>query len=70
MSCRKPPDTEEALRMARERIAELEARLLKVATALDRYGRHERGCRFARTHGHCRCTCQLHDRILEGGIRP
>ncbi|WNZ64197.1 hypothetical protein QEG98_11280 [Myxococcus sp. MxC21-1] len=70
MSCRKPPDTEEALGMALERIAELEARLSKVAHTLDRYGRHERGCRFSRTHAHCRCTCQLHDRILEGGLKP
>ncbi|UAW08027.1 hypothetical protein Mx4_p28 [Myxococcus phage Mx4] len=70
MSCRKPPDAEESLRLAQERIAELEARLLKVATALDRYGRHERGCRFSRTHGHCRCTCGYHDRLPEGGVRP
>ncbi|QDE83280.1 hypothetical protein [Myxococcus xanthus] len=70
MTCRKHPELEESLRLERERVAELEARLLKVATALDRYGRHERGCRFARTNGRCACTCLLHERIRDGGIKP
>ncbi|WP_153881169.1 MULTISPECIES: hypothetical protein [unclassified Myxococcus] len=56
--------------MALERIAELEGRLSTVTHALDKYERHERGCRFSRTNGHCRCTCQLHDRILDGGLKP
>ena len=56
--------------MALERIAELEGRLNTVPHALDKYERHERGCRFSRTNGHCRCTCQLHDRILDGGLKP
>ncbi|GEL74644.1 hypothetical protein [Myxococcus virescens] len=70
MTCRKHPELEESLRLARERVAELEARLLKVATALDRYGRHERGCRFSRTNGRCACTCLLHERIRDGGLKP
>lgn len=63
MSCRKHPDLERVLESER-------ARVKRLAEALDRYGRHERGCRFARTHARCACTCGLHERIREGGVRP
>jgi|GEM_PF-5672876 len=69
-TCRKHPDLERALRHEREERAKVQEQLRRTAAALDRYGRHERGCRFMRTHARCACTCGLHDRIREGGIKP
>ncbi|MBZ4400400.1 hypothetical protein [Myxococcus sp. AS-1-15] len=70
MTCRKHPDMEQALRLAQARIAELEESRRQTAIALDRYGRHERGCRFSRSNGRQACTCLLHQRIREGGLKP
>ncbi len=70
MTCRKHPDQDKALRLATARIAELEESKRKLAHALDRYGRHERGCRFSRSNAREACTCLLHQRIAEGGLKP
>ncbi|NTX08291.1 hypothetical protein [Myxococcus sp. CA040A] len=70
MTCRNHPDLERVNQHHVQRIAELEALVGKMTNALDRYGRHEHGCRFSRSHGHSACTCQLHDRIREGGLKP
>ncbi len=69
-SCRKHPDIDKALAHERERVAELSARVRRLAEALDRYGAHQRGCRLPRTHGRLACSCGLHERIREGGVRP
>lgn len=64
MSCRKHPDMSRALEAAQERVKRL-------AEALDRYGRHERGCAaLRRGWRYGTCTCGLHQRVLEGGVRP
>lgn len=70
MTCRKHPDQERVIEHQRQELAMVKEQLRRTVAALDRYGRHERGCRFARSHGHSACTCLLHDRIREGGLKP
>lgn len=71
MTCRKHPDMEQALRLAQARIAELEESRRRTAIALDRYGQHEAGCYARRTGWRMgACTCGLHARIREGGLKP
>jgi len=42
-----------------------------LALALDRYGRHEKGCGMLRSvRTMSECTCGLHKWIREGGIKP
>lgn len=42
-----------------------------LALALDRYGRHEKGCGMLRSvRTMSECTCGLHKWIREGGVKP
>lgn len=69
--CSKHPDIDKALRLERQRREDAEARLAKVTAALDRYGQHEAGCYARRTGWRMgACTCGLHARIREGGLKP
>lgn len=69
-TCRKHPDLVRALEHERAEKKKAQETLRRTVAALDRYGRHLRGCRFTRTYARCRCTCGYHDRLREGGINP
>lgn len=46
-------------------------RLRKLAEALNRYGRHEKGCGMLRTPSRmAECSCGLHAAIRAGGVKP
>ena len=45
--------------------------LRDVAEALNRYGRHEKGCGLLRTPSRmAECSCGLHAAIRAGGVKP
>lgn len=47
------------------------ASISDMAKALDRYGRHEKGCGMLRSvRTMSECTCGLHKWIREGGVKP
>lgn len=46
-------------------------KIQKLGEALDRYGRHEKGCGMLRSvRTMSECTCGLHKWIREGGVKP
>lgn len=45
--------------------------ILRMAEALDRYGRHEKGCGMLRSPSRMlECSCGLHAAIRRGGLKP